>query len=142
MVMKTATERRGYRYYHAHKKEAKAAQLRCKLKNPERWRESTQRRNKRSYARLKRMIFEKLGNMCKRCGIEDVRVLCVDHVYGGGRKERRSVRTHYQVWKRALLDTEGRYQILCHNCNWIKKSENLNEHGGAERKDQAAQLAA
>jgi hypothetical protein len=29
--------------------------------------------------------------------------------------------------KKVLADTTGSYQLLCANCNWIKKSEN-NEH--------------
>ena len=66
-----------------------------------------------------------LGNKCARCGFRDARALQIDHVNGGGNKERRDKR----IWSVAVLALEDkasgghRYQLLCANCNWIKRYE-------------------
>ena len=72
---------------------------------------------------IKENIFEKLGHVCKRCGFSDKRALCIDHVNGGGYKELKKL-TVFQYYKKVLEDKTNSYQILCHNCNWIKRSEN------------------
>ena len=72
---------------------------------------------------IKETIYEKLGHTCGRCGFADKRALCIDHVYGGGFKELRRLSV-YQYYDKVIQDTEGMYQILCHNCNWIKRHEN------------------
>jgi len=72
---------------------------------------------------IKEKIFDKLGHCCKICGFSDKRALCIDHVDGGGYKELRSMSV-FQYYKKVLEDTTGKYQIMCHNCNWIKRSEN------------------
>ncbi len=63
---------------------------------------------------------------CVRCGFVDVRALQLDHVNGGGSRflgNGRSPYTHYgQILKDE--DIKGKYQILCANCNWIKRYEN------------------
>jgi hypothetical protein len=73
--------------------------------------------------RLKTKVFTKLGNKCVRCGFSDPRALQIDHVHGGGMKELREI-SPSAYHKKVLADTEGNYQLLCANCNWIKKSEN------------------
>lgn len=59
---------------------------------------------------------------CARCGYSDIRSLCIDHIKGGGNKERRG----HGRFERILVKKnfpEG-YQVLCANCNIIKKIEN------------------
>lgn len=75
-----------------------------------------------TYNALKIQVFTKYGGKCMRCGIDDIRVLCVDHVNGGGYRELSKKRGsgYYRI---VLADTTGKYQILCHNCNWIKRFE-------------------
>lgn len=67
---------------------------------------------------------------CKRCGFSDWRALQVDHIHGGGKKEYASARTN-QIASRILKmpqdEARAKYQVLCANCNWIKRYEN-NEH--------------
>lgn len=66
----------------------------------------------------------KLGNKCVRCGFDDVRALQIDHVHGGGKQDIKSFGNQWRRYYRAVLaDTTGKYQCLCANCNWIKKSE-------------------
>jgi hypothetical protein len=71
---------------------------------------------------LRAQILAKYGKKCNHCGLTDERVLCVDHVNGGGYRERMSC-SYEAMYKRVLADTNNTYQILCHNCNWIKRCE-------------------
>ena len=79
---------------------------------------------KRTRRRLRLRVLEHLGGKCIRCGITDTRVLQIDHVNGGGSKER-IVFTHRDEFHRKVLkDDANCYQLLCANCNWIKRHEN------------------
>ena len=72
---------------------------------------------------LKLRVYDALGNKCVHCGFEDVRALQIDHINGGGAKDRKgkSVSMFYRQVLR--VNCEG-YQLLCANCNWIKRHEN------------------
>lgn len=79
--------------------------------------------------KLKLKVFEKLGNKCanSNCPIPkelmDIRCLQIDHVHGGGLKERLSLKTWNPTtfYLKVLADTEGNYQLLCAYCNWLKR---------------------
>lgn len=78
-------------------------------------------------ASSRKQILDFLGGKCKRCGITDIRVLQIDHVNGNGYKEKKQLglssgNTH--SYYRHIRDVNGvGYQILCANCNWIKRYE-------------------
>ena len=57
-----------------------------------------------------------LGRKCVRCGFDDIRALQIDHINNDGYKENR-VKMYHKILRG---DTEG-YQVLCANCNWIKR---------------------
>ena len=93
-------------------------------------RESAHRRahiaEKRDYNRtyqqkLRQKVISFLGGRCKICGFSDSRALQIDHVHGGGNKELRSGLSYYTHSRNVMSDTTGKYQLLCANCNWIKK---------------------
>ena len=65
-----------------------------------------------------------LGAKCVRCGITDTRCLQVDHINGGGCAERRAANSPIG---NKVLKNPSKYQLLCANCNWIKRFEN-HEH--------------
>ena len=75
-------------------------------------------------ARLKRMrkeAIDKYGGKCVKCGYDkDIRALQFDHVYSDGNIERKKNKSPNIILKAVLKDTEGRYQLLCANCNFIK----------------------
>jgi len=52
-----------------------------------------------------------------------MRALQIDHVNGDGHKERQTRKSLNRKIALNLIDT-SRYQILCANCNWIKRVEN------------------
>jgi len=67
-------------------------------------------------------INAKLGNQCARCGFTNPLALCIDHVNGGGVAERTSM-SQKTFLNKVLNDTTGMYQLLCANCNLIKRHE-------------------
>jgi hypothetical protein len=72
---------------------------------------------------MRQDALDKYGNCCAKCGFDDFRALQIDHVHGGGKREIGKLGI-YAVLKKALEDTTGSYQLLCANCNWIKRYEN------------------
>lgn len=69
-------------------------------------------------------LLKVLGGACKRCGFSDVRALCVDHVNGGGHRESKKLGANiYRVALRRIRGGSSDYQLLCGNCNMIKKHE-------------------
>ena len=77
----------------------------------------------RNYQRRRRReVLRAFGGKCVRCGFSDWRALQVDHINGGGSKIHREKGT-LATWKEAL-DNRDDHQLLCANCNWIKRYEN------------------
>jgi hypothetical protein len=89
------------------------------------------------YKEQREALLWYLGDKCVRCGIADHRVLQFDHIYGDANTDPWTYRksngstgmTHrwYQYKDIAKMGTK-KYQILCANCNWIKRYERK-EHG-------------
>ncbi|MFZ3077101.1 MAG: hypothetical protein WA139_01480 [Candidatus Aenigmatarchaeota archaeon] len=82
---------------------------------------------------LRQKILHRLGNKCIRCGFSDWRALQIDHIHGRGNKEFDSFRRngiiktnqyYRKLLKMPLQELTKNYQLLCANCNWIKKYEN------------------
>jgi hypothetical protein len=76
---------------------------------------------------LRIKVIERFGSVCAKCGFNDWRALEVDHIHGGGTKERKAMPSQL-VYYRMLLnlsdkELKGNYQLLCANCNVIKKCE-------------------
>jgi len=96
----------------------------ARIDKAKKWREN----NLSTYQKLRGEVLLLLGNKCSKCGIEDVRVLQIDHINGRGCQERKqyggrggNVTGRYY---HHILEVDGQgYQILCANCNWIKRYE-------------------
>lgn len=76
---------------------------------------------------FKTEIYKKYGDRCARCGFDDPRAFQIDHVNGGGTKDVRQHASRWAYLKAVLADTSGKFQVLCANCNQIKRVE-LGEH--------------
>lgn len=63
-----------------------------------------------------------LGPICVNCGFTDTRALQIDHVNGGGCKERRKTGGTRAIYAKIARGNIEGYQVLCANCNWIKRS--------------------
>jgi hypothetical protein len=122
------------------------------FKDPEKWREANRRsywkhrericaqrkrpekkvmRNKWHRNRwkiLREQIIQLLGGKCIRCGFLDVRALQIDHVYGNGREHLHQIGSNpWRIYSGILKEIQAGskdYQLLCANCNWIKRVEN------------------
>lgn len=119
---KSIEQRRGYarNYYHENKLEIVQYQKQRKASPSYKkaWRDK--QRENRLASRVRLLML--LGGRCERCGFNDLRALQVDHVKGNGRKED-SQRHAHRMLKRVFERPEA-YQLLCSNCNWIKRYEN------------------
>lgn len=67
------------------------------------------------------------GIKCIKCGFDDKRALQIDHVNGGGLKEIRELKNN-RKYLELIKSKPQNYQILCANCNWIKRHENFEGH--------------
>lgn len=85
--------------------------------------------DKASTAALRLRAIEALGGRCVRCGLDDPRVLVIDHVDGGGRERRAAGENGRALYRACVAEGPGRFQVLCHNCNFLKRVE-LGEHVG------------
>jgi len=65
----------------------------------------------------------KLGGSCAQCGFTDIRALQIDHKNGDGSAQRREIGGLHRMY-RDILKNPVPYQLLCANCNWIKRYEN------------------
>lgn len=88
----------------------------------------TRKATRNYYERQRQTIVRALGGKCCKCGNSDYRVLQVDHINGGGSRE---VKTKGQYKYRADIigmiedgTVYSKYQLLCANCNWIKRFDN------------------
>jgi len=86
------------------------------------------------YLRLRIRVINLLGGRCVRCGFSDWRALQVDHIHGGGNKQLKETgRYGYQRLMDILVSVAsefGEYQLLCANCNQIKRWDSDNERIG------------
>jgi hypothetical protein len=116
------------------------------LRHIEKRREASRRRwtpekaiAQREYAvawrkKIRDAVLAHLGGKCVRCGFDDWRALQVDHVNGNGTKEhaeKKSLTSYYL----AVMDTMAgeKYQLLCANCNQIKRYENREGCGAGSK---------
>ena len=67
---------------------------------------------------------------CCRCGMSDIRVLTVDHIFGNGHDHRKLVKGNDSSALYRWLRQQGypkelrdEFQVLCANCHLIKEAE-------------------
>ena len=83
---------------------------------------------------LKRMVISHYSSgkfKCRYCGFSDIRALSIDHIKGGGNKHIRQVRNFYS-WLTKNNYPDG-FQVLCMNCQWIKRSQHNENPQSRER---------
>lgn len=59
---------------------------------------------------------------CTRCGFSDIRALSIDHINGGGNRHRQEIKRTFYHWLIQQNYPLG-YQVLCMNCQFIKRVE-------------------
>jgi hypothetical protein len=80
---------------------------------------------------LKNKLFDLLGKKCQKCGFDDIRALQFDHINGQGGKDyirlsgkRSATAGYYKYYVEHPEEAKKNLQVLCANCNWIKRTEN------------------
>ncbi len=66
-------------------------------------------------------LLDLYGRQCRRCGFDDERALQVDHVNGGGTQHWGRINHNRTRFTKDVLAHPERFQLLCANCNAIKK---------------------
>lgn len=114
-------------YYRNHREESLRYGQEWHLKNKERLNEIHRIRRED----MRKEILKLLGNKCVICGYSGI-ALEIDHVKGGGCLERRHF--HHDSYYKHILEAikigSQEYQLLCANCNQIKKHLTPQENGG------------
>lgn len=102
-------------------------------KNYEKTKEARSRNAKVTHQKTRDEIIKLLGSKCSNSnclvpdGCKDPRCLQIDHVNGGGNKEAKKFSAGSIYYKHILEQIKvgsKDYQLLCANCNWIKRNEN------------------
>lgn len=108
-------------------------------RTPEAKAKDSARARSKFYAHREACI-QALGGVCKTCGFSDIRALQIDHVNGGGQADRKARGYNsgypYTFFKKIMADPDflDKYQVLCANCNWIKRSVNKEYNRGVGSK--------
>ena len=95
--------------------------------------------NRITHARLKQEAITRLGGKCVHCGYDtDIRAQQIDHIHSDGAKERANNPNQLKFYKTIIeLGGQGKYQVLCANCNQIKRMEAKEHLKGRQRKSVA-----
>ena len=75
------------------------------------------------YSRKRKEVLDYLGGKCMECGFSDYRALQIDHVNNNGYLERKNDKRMVRPFVHLIRDRIKQYQILCANCNQIKRKE-------------------
>lgn len=84
---------------------------------------NTHEARRHHYERVHLRALRVIGDKCVHCDYSDERALQIDHIEGGGSEDRRKykgVSYYYFILNNPDL---SKYQILCANCNVIKRCE-------------------
>ena len=92
-------------------------------RNPKRFIESS----RRAVQKYRTIVLNLLGNKCVRCAFYDLRAIQIDHVNAGGKAQMDKLGNSQKYYKHIIEQISlgsGEYQLLCANCNQIKRVEN------------------
>jgi len=102
--------------------------------NPDKVNKNALRYYKKEATRVKAEIYKLLGGQCSNPFnlnhgdfLTIIECLQIDHVNGNGREEREKFSNYTEMTKYILKQIQNGskdYQLLCSNCNWIKRHKN------------------
>jgi hypothetical protein len=109
---------------------------RWKANNIDEHRERNAALSRKTNLILRDSAIDRLGGKCVKCGYNENRnAFQIDHINSDGYIERKQAGfTHIRFYKSIIQSgDQGKYQLLCANCNQIKRFENK-EHAKRIRK--------
>jgi len=124
--------------YEEHKKYMKGYMRKWRSNNPQKAKEIIDRYNKKVCIELKKLREQArtlLGGKCAnpyqfhKEDITDIRVLQIDHKNSDGALERKNKIVGWKLYKKILKNPE-KYQLLCANCNCLKREKLGEKKGG------------
>jgi hypothetical protein len=151
MSQKTNTKECRQQYYQENKDQIKASVKEYYLNNKEKVRAynkiyqkayaeenadviSEKKQSLRAKLKAEIMSHYSGGTVSCTCGYNDIRALSIDHIEGGGTQHRKEIASGgLYRWLKKNGFPEG-YQVLCMNCQFIKRYEN-NEHAKLSREE-------
>lgn len=129
LTCKKCDRKRSGEYYKKNREKMNELQREWKKRNPDKVKESLARHYK-TVRQLREKVIEFMGGVCIRCGYkEDIRALQIDHIHPIGytsRKDRKNKERGRMLYLKILDHPEligVKYQVLCANCNTIKRFE-------------------
>lgn len=105
-----------HEYYLKNKEKIIEANKRYRDKN-ETWHKTYRRE-------LRKKTLDAYGGKCVCCGEHRWQFLTIDHPKGDGQKDRephRRIVGQFYGWLRKQGYPQGYYQVLCMNCNWVRR---------------------
>jgi RNase P subunit RPR2 len=124
------------RFQAAHPRYNCEVQARWRAKHPEEWRRRMLISMKKYRQKLRKQVFSILGERCNMCGFFHPFAMQIDHIRGHGAQDRRR-RTPDDISRFIVSNPEEakkEFQLLCANCNQIKRLSTKQERGGVGRK--------
>jgi len=110
------------KWYEANKEKARekkrVVMARLRSENPEKYNEQS----RKAKVKEKLKLFEMYGHQCAECGFDDKRALSLDHRLNNGNEERRELGIRGTYRKAKSFVNKDEYQILCMNCQFIKRA--------------------
>ena len=126
-TIKTAQQR----FRERHPERGREAQRRFRQRHLERIRTENRIRQLKRHREARINLIEILGGKCLRCGFDDHRALQFDHINGDAWRYRHHKHGTTRAQQEAVVllrdgedSLKERFQLLCANCNWIKRFEN------------------
>lgn len=106
------------------------------------WRKSHPDAKLLSDIKLKKEVLTYYGNgklECVLCGFKDIRALSLDHIDGGGTRNRKALGGPREVYRylRKVGYPPG-YRTLCMNCQFIERTKK-SQHGGGKNGKSASE---
>lgn len=88
--------------------------------------------SQKSLQKCRMELFKVLGGVkCVRCGFMDIRALQFDHINGDGYTDAKRFGKGTGMAYKGMRyyrdnpeEAKSKLQVLCANCNWIKRAEN------------------
>lgn len=98
----------------------------CNAKSKQ-WYKNNRERGKeiilKAHHKVRKETITHYGGLCACCNEDNIAFLCLDHIKGGGGKQRKQLKKNggsgFYFWLRKNDYPKG-YQILCYNCNNAK----------------------
>ena len=118
------------KYYEKNKEKLRLKAKEYKMEHKEQKSEADKAYYRNYRRRKRRDVIDKLGGQCIQCGFGDWRGLQIDHVNGGGSKHRKEFANVWTYYKHIHENLDsGDYQVLCANCNQIRRYEEGGDAG-------------